>query len=100
MNEKILLDILNQVEGQMLWLLVKLMVVGVIILMLKSFMQRIVAYIGFRINKQLGKRSKVRIRGIEGEIEDFDTKWIYVKTNQGMELIPIENWKKEKWALI
>ena len=100
MNEQLILNIIDQIEGQMLWLLVKLVAAGIILLMLKSFILRIVGYLKFRMNEQFGLKSKVRIRGVEGEIEDYDIKWIYVKTDQGMVIIPIEGWKKEKWTLI
>ena len=100
MPDKIILNILNQIEGQMLWLLVKLIAAGVFALMIKGFVQRTAAYLQFRMDKNLGVGVKVKVHGTEGEIADYNMRWIFIKTDQGKEIIPIKDFLKERWILI
>jgi hypothetical protein len=100
MNEQLILNILNQIETQAIWLIVKAMLVIIVVLILQGFAQRVAAYIQFRFSKKLGTGIRVRVQGIEGKIEDYNLRWIIIKTDSGMEMLPIKGWQGEKWTLL
>lgn len=100
MNEKIIIEIANQLEPQLFILLLKLFGVGVGILLLKGFAESVTAYIQFRLDKNLNKWVKVRVRGKDGQITDYNFSWIFVKTNDGLEIISMRRWRLEKWTVI
>lgn len=100
MNEKLILDILGQIEGRLLWLLVKLILAGVIVMMLKGFIQSVVAYLQFALNRRLGLGVKVKIRGVAGKITDYNLRWIIVATEEGEEIIATRRWHFEKWTTL
>lgn len=99
--EKEVLQILDQVEPRLYWLLAKLVVALILVLVIKARIDNIVAYIMFRINKDLNKGVHVMVRGVKGKIDNFNTQSIYVVTDEGsIEIIPISRWRFEKWTLI
>ena len=98
--EKEALQVLDTIEPRLYWFLAKLVVALILALVAKARIENIVAYIMFRMNKDLGKGVHIRVRGIEGKIAHFNTQWIYVTTDQGQEIISMARWKFEKWTLI
>lgn len=101
MNEKqLILEIANQIEPQLFFLLLKLLTIGVIVLMLKGFVESVVAYIQFRLNPRLAIGVKVRVRDKEGIITGCTLNWIFVKHDKGTEIILIRRWRFEKWSLL
>lgn len=100
MNQQLILNIINQVETQAIWLIIKIMFAIIVVFILQGFAQRIAAYLQFRFSKKLGTGIKVRVRGIEGKIEDYNLRWIIIKTDSGMEMLPIKSWQGEKWTLL
>ena len=100
MNEKVILDAISKIEPQVFWALLKLFGVGIIVLVLKGFIENIAAYVQFRLDKRLGLGVKVQVRGIEGKIVDYDFSWINIKTKDGMEIVAIKRWRMEKWMLV
>lgn len=71
MNEKIILDIVNQVKPELFWMLIKLSGVGIIFLIIKGYIERIAAYLQFRWNKNLNVGVRVFVRSQEGVIESY-----------------------------
>ena len=100
MDEKVILDAISKIEPQVFWALLKLFGVGIIVLVLKGFIENIAAYVQFRLDKRLGLGVKVQVRGIEGKIVDYDFSWINIKTKDGMEIVAIKRWRMEKWMLV
>jgi hypothetical protein len=100
MNEKIILEMVGQIEPQLFWLFLKFMGVGIVLLTVKGYMEGIAAYIQFRLDKRLNLEVKVRVRGIEGKIVAYNFSWIFVKHDNGMEIILIRRWRFEKWTII
>lgn len=98
--EKELLSVLNQIESRALWLLIKLMAAGILVMIVKSYLQRIAAYVQFSTNKQLGVGRHVKVRGMTGVIKWYNTRFIFVDTEEGQELIPIGRWIYEKWTVL
>lgn len=99
MNTEIL-NIVNQIESEAFWLLLKLIGVGIVLLALKGWMEGVVAYIQFRLNRRLGLGVKVRVRGAEGKIIDYNLSWILVETKSGIEIISMKRQRFEKWTLL
>lgn len=100
MNEKLIFEMVGQIEPQLFWLFLKFMGVGIVLLVIKGYMEGITAYIQFRLDKRLNLEVKVRVRGIEGKIVAYNTSWIFVKHSNGMEIILIRRWRFEKWTII
>ena len=100
MINKQVLEIVNQIEPTLFWLLLKFIAVGIIVLTLKGYIESVVAYIQFRLDKRLGLGVKVRIRGIEGKIIDYSFSWILIEHKDGIEIISMRRAKFEKWTLL
>ena len=81
-------------------MLLKLIGVGIILLVIKGYIESVAAYIQFRLDKRLNLEVKVRVRGIEGKIVAYNMAWIFVKHKEGMEIILIRRWRFEKWCII
>ena len=100
MPEKIILKTISQIEPQVFWMLIKLLAVGIIVLMLKGFMENVVAYMQFRIDRRLGLGVKVKVRGTEGKITNYTFSWVFITTEKGVVLVAIKRWRFEAWELI
>lgn len=100
MNEKIILDIVNQIEPQLFFLLLKFIGVGIVLLVIKGYIESVAAYIQFRLDKRLGLGVKVKVRGIEGKIVDYSFSWILIEHEKGIEIISMKRAKFEKWTLL
>lgn len=100
MNEKIILDAINQIQAEAFWLLLKLIAAGIIFLMLKAFVEKVVAYLLFRWDKDLGVGVKVFARGQEGIVKDFNLSCIYIECNDRIIIIRTRRWLFEKIDLV
>lgn len=98
--EKQVLEIINQIEPQLFWLLLKFIGIGIVLLVIKGHMESMAAYINFRLDKRLGLDVKVQVRGIKGKIIDYNFSWILIKHKDGTELISMRRFRFEKWALL
>lgn len=58
----------------------KLVGVGVVLLVVKGYMEKIAAYLQFCWNKNLNVGVKVFVRGQEGVIENYTLSSIFVRT--------------------
>ena len=87
MNEQLILKIIESVEPQLFWLLLKFITIGVVLLIIKGYIESMAAYIQFRLDKRLGLGVKVKVRGIEGKIIDYSFSWILIKHEDGTEII-------------
>ena len=100
MTEQVVLDAVSKIEPELFWMIVKLFGVGILILVLKGFMENVVAYTQFRIDKRLGIGVGVKIRGTEGQIIDYTFSWVFVETDEGIILVAIRRWRFEAWQLL
>jgi hypothetical protein len=100
MNEQFMLKIAESVEPELLWLFLKFMTIGIVLLVIKGYIEGMAAYIAFRLDKRLNLEVKVRVRGIEGKIVGYNPSWIFVKHKEGMEIILMRRWRFEKWTII
>jgi hypothetical protein len=78
----------------------KMFIVVIIVLILKGFIENIVAYIQFRLNPRLAIGVRVNVRGKDGIITGCTLNWIFVKHKEGTEIILVRRWRFEKWALL
>ena len=99
-NEKIILDIVNQVKPELFWMFLKLAGVGVIFLVIKGYIERIAVYLQFRWDKNLNVGVKVFVRGQEGVIENYTLSSIFVKTKDRTIIINMHRWVYEGFALM
>lgn len=95
-----IIEIVNQIETEAFWLLLKLIGVGITLLVIKGYIESAAAYIQFRLDKRLGLGVKVRVRDIEGKIVDYSFSWILVEHEKGIEIISMRRAKFEKWTLL
>ena len=98
--EKQIINIVTQIEPQLFWLFLKLIGTGILLLVIKGYIESVAAYIQFRLDQRLNLEVKVRVRGIEGKIVGYNLSWIFVKHKKGMEIILIRRWRFEKWCII
>ena len=100
MTEKLVIDLITKIEPQLFYLLIKLMLAGLAILLLKGVLENLVAWIQFSLNKRLGIGVRVMVRGKIGKISWFNSKWIFVETDDGEIIIPTKRWMLEKWTVL
>lgn len=98
--EKQIIDIITQIEPQLFWLFLKFIAISIIVLVAKGYVESVVAYIQFRLDKRLGLGVKIRVRGIEGKIVDYSFSWILIEHKDGIEIISMKRAKFEKWTLL
>jgi len=92
---------LNAVELKVIYGIVKVSVAIGVAMFLKARIENLVAYYQFMSNKRLGIGVKVKVRGEKGKINDYNKKWIFIRNEDGDEIIvPIKNWLSEKWTLL
>lgn len=96
-----IMQALNAVELKVIYGIVKVSVAIGIAMFLKARIENLVSYYQFMSNKRLGIGVKVKVRGEKGKIRDYTKKWIFIRNEDGDEIIvPIKNWLSEKWTLI
>ena len=100
MNDKIILDVINQIEPELFWLFLKLICISIGFLILRGYIENITAYIQFRSDKMLGQGVTVKVRGVKGKIINYNFAWIFVETEDSIEIISMRRWRFEKWAVI
>jgi len=92
---------LDIVDPKVWWFFIKLGFVGILGLLAKTFFENLVAYMMFRINKNIGRNTRVCINNKEGYISYFDLQFIYIKFKDRNEmLIPISKWRNQLWEII
>lgn len=100
MNEKIILEIVNQVEPELFWMAIKFVGLGIVLLVIKSYIEKIAAYLQFRWDKNLNTGVRVFVRGQEGVIENYNLSSIFVKTNDKTIIINMRRWLYEGFAVM
>jgi len=100
MTDKLIIDLITKIEPQLFYLLIKLMLAGLAILLLKGVLENLVAWIQFSLNKRLGIGVRVMVRGKVGKISWFNAKWIFVTTDDGEIIIPTKRWMMEQWTVL
>ena len=100
MTDKLIIDLITKIEPQLFYLLIKLMLAGLAILLLKGVLENLVAWIQFSLNKRLGIGVRVMVRGKVGKISWYSSKWIFVETDEGEIIIPTKNWSREQWTVL
>jgi hypothetical protein len=103
--QKEILEAFNlfKTEASMLlaWGLVISFVATGVALLLKNVLENAVAYFLFMVNKRLGINVRVEVRGIKGTITGYNKRWIFIKADDGGEIIiPVKRWQLEKWKLL
>ncbi len=98
--DKQILEILKAVEPDLWWYLFQTIVAAGLGMLIYNFIQSIVQYILFRIDKQLNLGVIVMVRGEVGEIIDFNRRWIYISTEKTMIIVNMRRWQTEKWAVV
>lgn len=98
--ENQLLEIVNQIQAEAFWLLLKLIGVGIILLVIKGCIEKVVAYLFFRWDPDLGKGVKVFINGQEGIIKDFNLSCIYISTHDRIIIVRMRRWLYSKFDLV
>jgi hypothetical protein len=90
-------------EGAMLlaWGLVISFAAAGVAIFLKNIIENTVSYFLFMVNKRLGINVRVEVRGTKGTITGYNKRWIFIKTDDGGEIIiPVKRWQLEKWKLL
>ena len=100
MSEKVILDIISDIEPQIFLMLVKLLIAGFIAMFIVNWLKNMVEYFRFTTNKFLGIGVRVNVRGKNGKIAWYNTRWILVRTSEGEIAISISRWRIEQWTIL
>lgn len=79
---------------------IKLVGVSICLLVIKSYIEKIAAYLQFRWNKDLNVGVKVFVRGQEGVIDRYNISSIFVKTSDRTIIINMRRWVYESFSLM
>jgi hypothetical protein len=88
------------VKPELFWMAIKLVGVGIILLIVKVYIERVAAYLQFRWNKNLNVGVKVFVRGQEGIIENYTLSSIFVRTRDRTIIINMRRWPYEGFSLV
>ncbi|HDZ39527.1 MAG TPA: hypothetical protein ENH62_14845 [Marinobacter sp.] len=103
MNKQVVQDIILAVKPELITALIYALVIGFIILLLKSILESCVAYALFIYNSELGPHVRVILHsrgGLVGEITKYHLGWITIRTKTGIELVYMKRWQQEKWGIV
>lgn len=101
MGQKEMYDILNAIKPQLWWFLFQTLLAFGIMLALKNFIDSMVAYLYFMVNKRLGINVKVEVRGRKGVITGYTRRWIFVRTDDNCDvLVNMRRWEVEQWVIV
>lgn len=100
MTEKVILEAISKIEPELFWMVVKLFGVGIVLLILKGYVENIAAYLQFRFDRRLGIGVEIKVRGVEGKIINYTFSWIFIRTEEGVILVAIKRWRFEAWQLL
>ena len=98
--EQEILQIVNAIAPHMWWALAKIFVVILLAIITKRMLESVASYVVFFLNKDISKNVKVRVNGRSGYIEDYNVRFITIKTTDGYRLyIPITRWIYQQWEI-
>ena len=79
---------------------IKLIGAGIVLLVIKGYIEKIAAYLQFRWNKDLKVGVKVFVRGQEGVIENYTLSSIFIRTKDRIIIISMRRWIYEGFSLM
>lgn len=79
---------------------IKLVGVGIGLLIIKSYIEKVAAYLQFRWNKDLNIGVKIFVRGQEGVIDRYNISSIFVRTKDKTIIVNMRRWFYEGFALM
>lgn len=85
---------------ELFWLFIKLIGVGIGLLVVRSYIEKIAAYLQFRWHKDLNVGVKVFVRGQEGIIDRYNISSIFIKTKDRTIIVNMRRWLYEGFALM
>lgn len=89
---------------ELVYLLVQLMVVGYLIIWIKSLLTNEFAWRRFKGNINIGKHSRIRITlpsgHVDGEIIEANRRVITIDTGETFVFIPTKTFPDRDWALV
>jgi len=100
MGQKEIMEIMTAVKPQLWWFLLQTIIAFGVLMALKNFVDSLVAYGYFMVNKRLGINVKVQVRGKHGVITGFTRRWIFIRTDDNHDvLINMRRWELEQWVI-
>lgn len=98
--DKVITQIISQVDATLFLLLLKLFAVGVIALILKNKVENLSAYLIFRFNVHVGVGTWVEIYGRRGQIIEASMSTVTVEAEDGFLRIPMKAWRGSKYVVL
>lgn len=94
MTEETLLSILNLIELDLIWMLVKVLLVLFLALGIKNVIQHAVLYIKILVSDRFARNQLIEYNGFCGIISKISFRGITITNKNGDELfIPLDRWK-------
>jgi len=101
MGQKEMMEIMTAVKPQLWWFLFQTLIAFGVMLALKNFIDSMVAYFYFMVNKRLSINVKVEVRGKRGVITGFTRRWIFIRTDDNCDvLVNMRRWEYEQWLIV
>jgi len=101
MAEKQILNILNAIEPRLWWFLLQTVIAFGIALAAKNYIDSLVSYFYFMVNKRLNINVKVEVRGKQGVITGYNRRWIFIRTDDNCDvLVNMKRWEFEQWVIV
>ncbi len=98
--ESQIIQILNAITPELWFLFFKLIIALLIVLVLKDMVSTFVNYLVFRTSKFISKNVQVKINGVDGFIEDYNIRAIFIRTKGGdLKIIPMNRWRYQDWTI-
>ena len=98
--ENQIIQILNAITPELWFLFFKFIIAFLIIWIIKDIISTFTNYLVFRTSKFISKNVEVNINGIDGFIEDYNMRAIFVRTIGGdLKIVPMNRWRFQDWTI-
>ena len=93
-------NILNAISLEMWYLLFQFIIAFLLFLLIKDTITTLTNYLVFRTSKFISKNVRVEINGVDGFIEDYNLRAIFIRTDEGdLKIVPMNRWRYQDWTI-
>ena len=93
-------QILNAITLDMWFVFFQFVFAFLIFLLIKDTISTLTNYLVFRTSKFISKNVRVNINGVDGFIEDYNLRAIFIRTDEGdLKIVPMNRWRFQDWTI-
>ena len=95
-----IIQMLNAISFDLWIMFFKFIIAFLIVWVIKDMISTFVNYLVFRSSKFISKNVQVKINGVNGFIEDYNMRAIFIRTMGGdLKIIPMNRWRYQDWTI-